>query len=160
MNARAQNPGSGDHQTTAARRNVGPACAWQAAAAYLYVLHLDPVCLAWEYLRRNPDYVRDWSAVRHSAEDPGTAWGLVALEDPVRDARCAQPMWQSSYLDLPTLVAIEAPSPSSWRFSVWQIPGRRSLACDGARLTLTIKSATQDLRIGVPAALSDGDAYG
>ncbi|HFT4328118.1 TPA: DUF6499 domain-containing protein, partial [Klebsiella variicola] len=29
-------------------------------AAYLYTLHLDGPALAWEYLRRNPDYRRDW----------------------------------------------------------------------------------------------------
>ncbi len=33
---------------------------WHPTAAYLYVLHLDGPALAWEYLRRNPDYRRDW----------------------------------------------------------------------------------------------------
>jgi hypothetical protein len=33
---------------------------WYPTAAYLYVLHLDGPALAWEYLRRNPDYRRDW----------------------------------------------------------------------------------------------------
>src|SRR5665213_1249175 len=137
MNARVQAPGSGDHQTTAVRRNVTPACAWQAAAAYLYVLRLDPVCLAWEYLRRNPDYVQDWAAARHGADGPATPWGLVAFENPVRDARDAQPMWQPTRLCLPTLVAVDAPSPSTSRFSVWAMPGCRSLGRDGMRLTLT-----------------------
>src|SRR5665213_294565 len=111
MNVRAQNPGSGDHQTTAARRNIAPARAWQAAAAYLYVLRLDPVCLAWEYLRRNPDYVREWSSARYGAEGCITAWGLVAFENPEWDARDAQPMWQPTCLSLLTLVAVDAPSP-------------------------------------------------
>lgn len=31
-----------------------------AFAAYLYVLTLDPPDLAWEYLRRRPDYRTDW----------------------------------------------------------------------------------------------------
>ena len=30
--------------------------AWQPSAAYLYVLTLDQPGIAWEYLRRNPDY--------------------------------------------------------------------------------------------------------
>ncbi len=32
---------------------------WYATAAYLYVLHLDDPALAWEYLRRHPDYRHD-----------------------------------------------------------------------------------------------------
>ncbi|WP_241166424.1 transcriptional regulator domain-containing protein, partial [Serratia marcescens] len=33
---------------------------WYPTAAYLYTLHLDGPALAWEYLRRNPSYRRDW----------------------------------------------------------------------------------------------------
>ncbi|WP_228490474.1 transcriptional regulator domain-containing protein, partial [Pseudomonas aeruginosa] len=33
---------------------------WYPTAAYLYVLQLDDLALAWEYLRRNPEYRRDW----------------------------------------------------------------------------------------------------
>ena len=36
---------------------------WYPTAAYLYVLHLDSLALAWEYLRRHPDYRLDW--LRH-----------------------------------------------------------------------------------------------
>jgi len=44
---------------------------WRPAAAYLYVLRLDDVALAWEYLRRNPRYRRDWEhfGQRHPAYD-------------------------------------------------------------------------------------------
>ena len=31
---------------------------WYPTAAYLYVLQLDGLALAWEYLRRNPHYRR------------------------------------------------------------------------------------------------------
>lgn len=54
--------------------------AWKASAAYLYLLRLQPASLAWEYLRRNPDYRRDW---RLSQDDltrmDGAAahWGLL-----------------------------------------------------------------------------------
>src|SRR5665213_671439 len=160
MNARSQAPRSQGHCADLARRNVAAACAWQAGAAYLYVLRLDPVCLAWEYLRRNPDYVRDWSAAELCAGAPATAWGMVALEDPFQDARCAQPMWQSTHLDVPVLVAVGAPSPSSSRFSIWEMPGRRSLWRDAMRLTLTSMSIASVMRIGVPVDLSDDDAYG
>lgn len=33
---------------------------WYPPAAYLYVPQLDGLALAWEYLRRHPDYRRDW----------------------------------------------------------------------------------------------------
>ena len=32
---------------------------WYPTAAYLYVLCLDTLALAWEYLRRHPDYRLD-----------------------------------------------------------------------------------------------------
>ena len=48
---------------------------WKATAAYLYVLHLGVAGLAWEYLRRNPVYQREWDEGRLLAL--GTQrWGL------------------------------------------------------------------------------------
>ena len=41
---------------------------WYPTAAYLYTLHLDAPALAWEYLRRNPDYRRDWLRRRRRAK--------------------------------------------------------------------------------------------
>jgi hypothetical protein len=41
---------------------------WYPTAAYLYVLHLDGPALAWEYLRRNPDYRLDWLRRRRRPE--------------------------------------------------------------------------------------------
>jgi len=43
---------------------------WTATAAYLYVLHLRPSELAWEYLRRNPVYRNEWDAGALSAPSP------------------------------------------------------------------------------------------
>ena len=40
---------------------------WYPTAAYLFVLWLDALALAWEYLRRNPDYRLDW--LRHHRRD-------------------------------------------------------------------------------------------
>ncbi|MFU7548236.1 transcriptional regulator domain-containing protein, partial [Pseudomonas paraeruginosa] len=59
-------------------------------AAYLYVLHLDGPALAWEYLRRHPDYRRDW---RRRRSDTAQRWGLRLLENPTLDARDAHPAW-------------------------------------------------------------------
>jgi hypothetical protein len=35
---------------------------WRSAAAYAYLDELNPAELAWEFLRRNPDYQRDYRA--------------------------------------------------------------------------------------------------
>jgi Family of unknown function (DUF6499) len=50
---------------------------WRASAAYIYILHLDSTSLAWEYLRRNRAYRRDWS--RFVRQYPGRLarkWGM------------------------------------------------------------------------------------
>lgn len=48
---------------------------WRPTAAYLYLLHLDAWALAWEYLRRNPAYRRDWNQRPQQATIAQT-WGL------------------------------------------------------------------------------------
>jgi len=57
---------------------------WRPAAAYLYVLHLDAVALAWEYLRRNSHYRRDWKEFgqRHPAYDARN-WRLRCFRESV-----------------------------------------------------------------------------
>src|SRR3546814_1439812 len=65
---------------------------WYPTAAYLYTLHLDGPALAWEYLRRNPDYRRNWLRRRRRPQ-AAQRWGLRLLEDPDLDARDAHPVW-------------------------------------------------------------------
>jgi len=65
---------------------------WYPTAAYLYVLCLDTLALAWEYLRRHPDYRIDWLR-RARCPDAAHRWGLRLLEDPDVDARDAHPAW-------------------------------------------------------------------
>jgi hypothetical protein len=51
---------------------------WRATAAYLYILNLDPAGLAWEYLRRNPAYRREWEdAYRGRSMTAAEHWGLM-----------------------------------------------------------------------------------
>ncbi len=62
------------------------AAPWNAAAAYLYLLDLGTQALAWEYLRRHPDYRSE------HARDPNdqafaSRWGLRFRRRP--DARRA-----------------------------------------------------------------------
>ena len=134
--------------------------AWRASAAYLYVLPLDGPSLAWEYLRRNPDYRRDWARYSRRRECIAKRWQLQSLEDPSMDARVIQPLWRPEPDLLVRLTAdagndaAEAP-----RFSLWAIAGRKSLVHDGSRLVLFVFMADRVLRIAIAANLSDGDAF-
>ncbi len=47
---------------------------WGVSAAYLYLLDLDGPALAWEYLRRHPQYRADWAPRRRTA--CLARWGL------------------------------------------------------------------------------------
>jgi hypothetical protein len=52
---------------------------WRSAAAYAYLNDLNPAELAWEFLRRNPDYQRDYRAAAGHTEFPEALtlrWGL------------------------------------------------------------------------------------
>lgn len=51
-----------------------PHAPWGVSAAYLYVLDLDDSGVAWEYLRRHPDYRSDW--VRRKRVVSFARWGL------------------------------------------------------------------------------------
>ena len=60
-----------------------PVLDWRSAAAYAYVDDLNPAGAAWEFLRRNPDYQRDYRAAAgetvSQAEFPEpliVRWGL------------------------------------------------------------------------------------
>jgi hypothetical protein len=44
-----------------------PVSDWRSAAAYAYLTDLNPAELAWEFLRRNPDYQRDYRAAARDA---------------------------------------------------------------------------------------------
>jgi hypothetical protein len=51
-----------------------PGAPWGVSAAYFYVLDLDDASLAWEYLRRHPDYRLAWA--RRSRVASFARWGL------------------------------------------------------------------------------------
>jgi hypothetical protein len=59
---------------------------WYPTAAYLYVLWLDALALAWEYLRRHPDYRLDWLRRRRRC---WASLGLAPAGRPGLDARRA-----------------------------------------------------------------------
>jgi len=119
---------------------------WYPSAAYLYVLHLDGHALAWEYLRRHPDYRRDWQyrhRRRQAAHQAAQRWGLRLLEDPALDAREPD----------------ADPLPDAELFRLWRLPGQKYLIHDGKRLVLWLRWPGGCLRLAVAPGLADGMAY-
>lgn len=65
---------------------------WQTSSAYDYIEELEPADLAWEFLRRNGDYQRDYTAAMNRYEDRADAdealaarWGLRFRHRPETD---------------------------------------------------------------------------
>src|SRR3546814_1668930 len=112
---------------------------WYPTAAYLYVLHLDGLALAWEYLRRHPDYRHDWLRRRRRPE-AAKRWGLRVLEDPGLDARNAHPVWFPDHDSVVQLYPDADPPPNALVFEFWRIPGDKRLIHDGKRLMLVTQS--------------------
>ena len=131
---------------------------WYPTAAYLYVLHLDGPALAWEYLRRNPGYRRDWRR-RRRRPDAALAWGLRLLEDPALDARDAHPAWFPDHDAVVQLVPDADPPPEAAAFEFWRVPGRKQLIHDGKRLVLVSHWPGCCLRLALAPGLEDGMAY-
>lgn len=131
---------------------------WYPTAAYLYVLHLDDLALAWEYLRRHPDYRHDWLRRRHQP-DAASSWGLHMLEDPALDARDAHPAWLPGHPCTAQLHPDIDPPPEAVVFEFWRIPGQKQLIHDGRRLTLATRWPGCCLRLTLAPSLEDGMAY-
>jgi hypothetical protein len=67
---------------------MAPAPDWRSPSVYAYLDQLDPSGLAWEFLRRNPDYQRDYRTVTRNpartelSEALQRRWGLRFPVDP------------------------------------------------------------------------------
>ena len=134
---------------------------WYPTAAYLYVLWLDALALAWEYLRRHPDYRFDW--LRHhrrpqAAQDAAHRWGLRLLENPALDARDAHPAWLPGHDAVVQLHPDADPPPDAAAFAFWHIPGRKQLLHDGRGLALIARSPGHCARFALAPGLEDGMA--
>jgi len=132
---------------------------WHPSAAYLYVLHLDGPALAWEYLRRNPEYRRLWQRHRRRPQYEAHRWCLRLLEDPTRDARDAHPDWFPDPSSVVHVYPDADPTDDALLFQLWRIPGRKQLMHDGKRLVLTTQLIDRKLRMAISPALEDGMAY-
>lgn len=131
---------------------------WYPTAAYLYVLHLDDLALAWEYLRRHPDYQRAWLQ-RGNPQEAASTWGLHLMEDPALDARDAHPAWVAGHPCVAQLHPDLDPPPDVAGFEFWRIPGQKHLVHDGRRLTLATRWPGSCLRLTLAPGLEDGMAY-
>ncbi|EMV8630770.1 hypothetical protein AADS42_005023, partial [Escherichia coli] len=134
---------------------------WYPTAAYLYALHLDDLALAWEYLRRHPDYRLDWLR-RHrrpqAAQDAAHRWGLRLLEDPVLDVRDAHPAWLPGHAAVVQLYPDADPPLDAAVFAFWHIPGHKQLLHDGKGLALIARSPGRCVRFVLAPGLEDGMA--
>lgn len=138
---------------------------WACSAAYVYALHLNPSARAWEYLRRNPHYVRDWMRCRRRGSHGIAArWGLATLVDPRLDARQVVPVWTLETRCLITLVTDEsvntASAPTAAEvFSLWNRSDRRAVFQEGVGLRLILHRAVRTLRLRLGPHLSEGERF-
>ncbi|CAN7611693.1 DUF2285 domain-containing protein [Acidovorax sp. LjRoot38] len=130
---------------------------WYPTAAYLYILGLDALALAWEYLRRHPEYRLDWLR-RHRRSDAAHRWGLRLLEDPALDARDAQPAWLPGSDAVVQLYPDADPPVDAEPFAFWRIPGHKQLLHDGKGLALIARSPGRCVRFALAPGLEDGMA--
>ena len=130
---------------------------WYPTAAYLYIMGLDALALAWEYLRRHPDYRLDWLR-RARRPDAGQRWGLRLLEDPALDAREAYPAWVPGHDAVVQLYPDADPPQDATTFAFWRIPGHKQLLHDGKGLMLIARSPGHWQRFVLAPGLEDGMA--
>ena len=101
--------------------------AWQSSAAYLYILELDRIELAWEYLRRNKAYRGQWQDAGDAAPvTSAKTWHCKRLVDPKIDARNAFPEWLPNSVSALRVVPAH-PEDESLKFSLWRLPGHKIL---------------------------------
>ncbi len=130
---------------------------WRAMAAYLYIAHLDGPGLAWEYLRRHPEYRRDWRARHSSSAGDLTRWGLMQWEDPAQNVRCAHPVWMPQWLPTPCIVVAEGTAMSQGRaLCLWDIPGRKALIATGKGFVLQVRQGQRRLHARLDAGALAG----
>lgn len=131
---------------------------WYPSAAYLYVLHLDKPALAWEYLRRHPDYRRDWLRRRRRSVT-AHVWGLRLLVDPALDARDAHLAWCAEPAGLVQFHPDLAPVSDAVPFDLWHIAGHKHLFHEERHLALTIEIPGCRQRFALAPTLEHGMPY-
>jgi hypothetical protein len=126
---------------------MGALAHWRSPEPYAALARCDRAMLAWEWLRRDPEY-------RRASEGCGAVvcdFGLIAFEDAGVAAPIARPMWRAG-MDPAVLVASAAPGSAQHGFD-WRRLGmlaRLVPGADGAE-HLLISDGWQALRIDIVA---------
>lgn len=117
-----------------------PSTEWQASTAHRQSVVLDPADLAWEFLRRNPDYQASFMTESSGIDRKAIAqrWGLRFLADPRHGAEEVAVFWDPEEL---TSVVILAPrrkwrGPGSFVIDDWFMTLPRRRAEDGTHVLL------------------------
>ncbi|MPZ44230.1 MAG: DUF2285 domain-containing protein [Betaproteobacteria bacterium] len=127
---------------------------WHPHAGYLYALLLGAPALAWEYLRRNPEYRQDWR--RQGASAAAGRWGLRLFEDPELDARDACPIWTPDLECVLRLCPDTDSEDVAAPFRLWNLPGRKQIVFDGHTLSVFVRQPGCNARLALAASLADG----
>jgi hypothetical protein len=132
--------------------------AWRAGSAYLYILQLDRSALAWEYLRRNPQYKKQWDAGELLGESSTAIWGCSIAEDPALDARHANPCWLPHLPEIVCLTHSTDPQ-AQQTFSLWALRGVRSMMHTGSHLLLRAEIKRRAVRLQLDDSVMDGEPF-
>jgi len=131
---------------------------WRASSAYLYILQLDGPALAWEYLRRNPDYRYQWQSGELEAHSEFvTQWGCRVAEDPSLDARFARPAWVEEPCETVRITALE--HASGQEFELWKVESPRDLTHVGIHLELQFSRSRSPLRVHLDDSIEVGKPF-
>jgi hypothetical protein len=135
----------------------GGEATWRVPAAYLYTLALDPVGLAWEYLRRNDNYCAAWAKRAHTGGNVDT-WSLRAWEDPRQDSRNAEPLWRTTPCSSVWIIPAPAREASAC-FELWRVRGRKTLIHNGSGIQLTARRGYDITRAVLDPGLTSVEPY-
>lgn len=131
---------------------------WRSGAAYLYILRLNSQALAWEYLRRNPDYRAAWRGSR-TAAPAADQWNLAQLENPAVDGLRARPLWRTSDGHALRILAATPTTSDALPFELWKLAGQKALVHDGHVLKAWVLGTDRTLLLTLDLCLADGDPF-
>jgi hypothetical protein len=89
---------------------------------------------------------------------PHVNGGCNFVENPALDSRDVQPQWLPSPSSVVRLID-DDDDHRRLRFSLWRIPGRKTLVHDGRQLQLTCEVGLSRLRLLLGTSLSDGGSF-
>jgi hypothetical protein len=133
---------------------------WRDAQAYAPLLDADPSLVAWEWLRRSPDY-QSAALIELSGAiptGPGARpehFGLVRFEPPELAVPFARPLWRSE-VHPHVLAATPAPSGDDERFDLQRLGELASIAAGRASDHLLLSDGHHALRLDVPSGMFKG----